>query len=269
MSATLALALLVAAAAPIHPWLPSPHEGDRLVDRFAPPPGFARVDVEEGGFAAFLRTLPLEEPGAPVRAFDGRALATPSLAVVRLDVGERDLQQCADSAIRLYAEWLYASGRAARARFHLTSGDVVAFSRHARGERFRAAGRGIAWRAGGAKGADRRAFRAWLDDVFTYAGSLSLPRDTEPAPPSSVQGGDLFVLPGSPGHVLVVLDVAKDAAGRSMLLLGEGFMPAQSFHVVPTLDGGAWHALGEKDAVRVPTWPKPFPAESLRRFRAP
>ena len=55
------------------------------------------------------------------------------LAVVDIDVGPRDLQQCADAIIRLRAEYLYAQQAPDRIRFSFTSGDSAPFSRWAEG----------------------------------------------------------------------------------------------------------------------------------------
>lgn len=251
------------------PWLTAPHAGDTLEQRFAPPEGFARVDVAKDSFGAFLRRLPLEKNGATIRAFDGRTLGTPHTAVVALDVGSTDLQQCADSAIRLRAEFLWSKGAQDQIAFHTTSGDRVPFSRYAGGEHIAVRGNKVGWKTAGKPpdGArDRAAFHRYLDDVFMYAGSISLARDTS-AVLGEVQPGDLLVVGGSPGHVLVVLDVAAKGDERR-LLIGEGFMPAQSFHVVPARDGAAWITPDADGAVRVPTWPAPFPRSSLRRFQA-
>lgn len=250
------IALVVAAALAAAP---------TLEERFAAPEGFARVPVDEGSYAAWLRRLPLLPPGAPLLAYDGRVVSTPHLAVIEVDVGSKDLQQCADSAMRLYAEWRWARGDARDLVFHATSGDPLPWARYAAGERFVAVGNKVRWSKKAAPAGDRATFRAWLDDVYVYAGSASLHRDTTSVRAGDVRGGDLYVLPGSPGHVVVVLDVAIDAAGRRRFLVGEGFMPAQGFHVVPAPDGSAWHDAGT-DLV-VPSWPKPFPASSLRRFR--
>ncbi len=38
--------------------------------------------------------------------------------------------------------------------------------------------------------------------------------------------------PGAPGHAVLVLDLATDAQGHRVVLLGQGFMPAQSFSVL-------------------------------------
>jgi hypothetical protein len=273
LAAALTLAFVSAAhaQAPSWPWLADGQPRETLEARFAPPEGFARVPLEPGSFGAFLRRLPLLPEGASVRAFDGRTLGTPHVAVVELDVGDRDLQQCADSALRLRAEFLWSKGAQERVAFHTTSGDLVPFARYAHGEALAVRGNKVGWHQGSDAGGlkDRAAFHRFLDDVFLYAGSLSIARDTEAAA-GNVRPGDLFVVGGSPGHVLVVLDVAARGAERR-LLIGEGYMPAQNFHVVPSVDGGAWITPGPDGAVRVPTWSAPFPRAALRRFpeRAP
>jgi hypothetical protein len=100
--------------------------------------------------------------------------------------------------------------------------------------------------------------------VFMYAGSMSLVMDTI-AVGGVVRSGDLLVVGGSPGHVLVVLDVAMASGakddGNERWLLGQGFMPAQSFHVL------GWYAPDAAGAVTVPSWPRPFERPSRRRFR--
>lgn len=261
-----------AARAEAWPWLTAPHTGDTLDARLPPPEGFVRVPVEKGSFGEFVRGLPLLPEGAPVRAFDGKALTTPHVAVVDLDVGSADLQQCADSAMRLFAEYQWSRGAAEQIAFHTTSGDRVPFARYAGGERIAVRGNHVGWQKSAAKPpkgkADRDAFRRFLDDVFMYAGSRSLAQDTV-AVEGELAPGDLLVVGGSPGHVLVILDVAVRGDVRSderRYLIGEGFMPAQSFHVVPARDGARWLSPGADGALRVPTWTAPFPRSSARRF---
>lgn len=250
------------------PWLTAPHSGDTLEVRLVPPEGFVRVAVAKGSFGEFVRGLPLLPEGAPVRAFNGRALSTPHVAVVDLDVGSADLQQCADSAMRLFAEYQWSRGAAQQIAFHTTSGDRVPFSRYAQGEQIAVRGNRVGWQKAARRPQgkeDRGAFRRYLDDVFMYAGSRSLAQDTV-AVEGELAPGDLLVVGGSPGHVLVILDVATRGDERRYLL-GEGFMPAQSFHVVPGRDGASWLSADADGALHVPTWPAPFPRSSARRFR--
>lgn len=240
---------------------------DTALERFAAPAGFVRVDVTPGSFGAYLRTLPLRPAGTPVRAYDGRVLAAPwAQAVVDVDVGSRDLQQCADSAIRLYAEHRRARGAVDDLVFHATSGDPLPWKRYARGDRPFVDGNHVGWRSPHGTAAPSSpsspSFRAWLDFVFTYAGSSSLHLDTVAAK-GAVQPGDLYVQPGFPGHVLVVVDVARDDKGAERLLIGEGYMPAQDFHLL------GWITQGDDGSVVVDSWPKPFSSSTRRRFVEP
>lgn len=220
-------------------------------------------------FAAWLRRLPLQPEGAPVVHFDGRLKPNQSVhaAVVDIDVGKRDLQQCADAVIRLRAEYLYAGAPAERARiaFNFTSGDRLSFARWAAGWRPIVADNRVSWRRNGARGNDRVQFAAYLDTVFTYAGSKSLERELAPvADPRSVEGGDIFIYGGFPGHAVIVVDVAADANGRRVMLLAQSFMPAQSIHLLKNPAGGVWYdaALGDP---QTPEWR--FQRGQLRRFR--
>ena len=242
---------------------------DTVATRFAPPPGYKRSAAAPGGFADWLRHLPLKPEGAPVLLFDGKPKPNQSLhaAVVDIDVGKRDLQQCADAVIRLRAEYLYAGGAGGRARiaFDFTSGDRVAFLRWAGGWRPVVAGNRVSWQRSGARGTDRAQLAAYLEKIFTYAGSKSLERELVPVRDSAkVQGGDVFIQGGFPGHAVIVVDAAEDPNGRRVMLLAQSFMPAQSIHVLKNPAGGVWYDAAAGDP-ETPEWK--FRAGHARRFR--
>jgi hypothetical protein len=267
-----------------YPWLGdrSPDPGARLVRRFAPPAGFDRVDLAPGSFGAWLRALPLLPTGTPVRSYRGGVVLPPDhanlAAVVDLDVGDGDLQQCADSVIRLHAEWLFAQGRR-DASYRAASGTAMPFARWARGERMVPEGTAFRWAPSARPDGGHAAYRRWLSGVFAWANTGSLARDTEPVPASDLRPGDFVVQPGGPGHAVLVLDLARGPDGRRALLLGQGFMPAQSFHVLrpsprsgapaPQPPGGAdspWFVVEPGDpALDTPFW-APFPWKTLHRF---
>ena len=122
----------------------------RTVGSIEVPPGFSRV--EAGGFGAYLRALPLKPTGSVVRLYDGRPKAWQrgAYAVVDMEIGAKDLQQCADAVIRLRAEYLWAAGRRDAIRFHFTNGFRADYARWADGYRIRVQGNAVEWYRGAA-----------------------------------------------------------------------------------------------------------------------
>ncbi len=237
----------------------------------AVPAGFQRSPANEGSLAHWLRHLPVRTDRTDVRAYDGRRLRSPAAHVIALDVGSRDLQQCADTAIRLVSEFAWASGRTEELGWDFTSGDHTRWSDYVDGETF-VIHRSVERRAGPARSSDRATFRRWLNLVFTYAGTRSLAREGRPV--EGVRPGDIYVAGGSPGHAVVVLDVATHPDGRRAALLGQGFMPAQELHVLragpapasPVLDD-VWFLLPttSEDLLDTPSW-APFRSTDARRI---
>ena len=218
-----------------------------LEARFAAPAGAARVAVPDGSFGDFLRRLPLKPRGAAVHLYDGSDKPRQDVhaAVVDLDVPPRDLQQCADAVMRLWAEYRYARG--AVVAFHPDPGKPRALTFDARTR-------------------DRRAFDKWLIRVFADAGSASLQAELR-AVVGGAQPGDVLIQGGYPGHAVLVLDVAVAPDGRRWLLLGQSYMPAQEFHVLrnPVSPSPWYDAATLATGLQTPEW-SPFVARDLRRF---
>lgn len=267
-----ALDLTVLAA---YPWLSDhdeamPMPATTLDRRFPAPAGFARVEVAPGSFGAFLRTLPLAAEGTPVTSYAGGTILRPDhsnlAAVAAIDVGARDLQQCADSIIRLHAEWWLSQGHHDHA-YRSASGVDLPFRRYLNGERIVLEGKQIVWKAkGSARLPSHAALRAYLDGVFAWANTGSLAQQAAKITRADLRPGDFFVLPGGPGHAVLILDVARAEDGRVALLLGQGFMPAQSFHVLRPGPAGPWFIVAPADdGVKTPFW-ETFPWSSLRRL---
>jgi hypothetical protein len=188
-------------------------------------------------------------------------------AVVALDVGHADLQQCADTVVRLHAEWRWSQGQREHT-YRAAAGTELAWRRFAQGERVMLTDGGtLRWAPVGKRSEDYPSFRSYLDTVFEWLNTGSLARDARPTPPSSLRPGDFFVLPGSPGHAVLVLDLARCRANELVGLLGQGFLPAQSAHVLRAATGEPWFVLDPTRAIETPFW-RPFPWTSLRRLDA-
>jgi hypothetical protein len=195
------------------------------------------------------------------------------ITVLDLDTGRRDLQQCADAVIRLRAEYLFANGKADDVVFRFTSGHPAEFKKWAAGHRPKVAGNTVTWPKTAAPDTSYASFRRYLDVVFTYAGTLSLSKELHPLPkdkplPETIAPGHVFIQGGSPGHAVIVLDVAKHpATGRVVFLIAQSYMPAQEIHVLKNRnDAGLspWYAAEFEGELKTPEWT--FKKADLKRF---
>ncbi|UYZ60531.1 DUF4846 domain-containing protein [Hymenobacter latericus] len=253
-------------------WLTHPyHEQQTLAARFAPPAGCQRVAAAPNSFAEWLRHLPLRPKNTPVYLHNGR-LKTPQTvhaAVLDIDTGPRDLQQCADAVMRLRAEYQFTRNYR-QIHFHLTSGHDIWFGDWVEGRGFRVQGEEVLPAPRAAEAPTHAALRRYLDQIFTYAGSLSLSRELRRVPLNDVQPGDVFIKGGAPGHAVMVLDVAEHATTkRRYALLAQSYMPAQDMHVLrnrPGLGLGAWFLIDPAaELIETPEWD--FTAAQLMRWQ--
>jgi len=243
-----------------------------LEARLAPPPGFRRLALAAGSFGAWLRRLPLQAGRGEVALFDGRPKSTQALhaAVLDIDVGRRDLQQCADAVMRLRAEYLWSTRRADAVCFRAASGQAMPYSAFRRGER-PPPGRAAPWTPQAAADSSWTGFRSYLDRVFNLANTASLTRELTPLrDPRQIEPGDVYIEPARGaryGHAVLVLDVTEDARGERSFLISQSYMPAQSIHVLKNPQdpqASPWYRAPADGSLETPEWS--FPAGSLRRF---
>lgn len=234
--------------------------GTSIATRFPPPAGFERLPAEPGTFAAYLRRLPLKPEGSPVHLFDGREKGRQDVhaAVIDMDTGDRDLQQCADAVMRLRAEFLFAEKRYRDIRFNFTNGFPAEYSKWREGQRISVSGNRCSWRATGRPSTGYEDFRAYLDQVFMYAGTLSLSQELPSKSIENLEIGDVFIQGGSPGHAVIVVDVAQQKnTGEKVFLLAQSYMPAQEIHVLKNQNEPAlspWYRLDFGETLRTPEW---------------
>jgi hypothetical protein len=192
------------------------------------------------------------------------------VAVVDIDTGPRDLQQCADACIRLRAEYLFSQGRARAIHFKFTSGHDALWPRWADGHRPIVKGNAVRWARAARADASYSSFRGYLDAVFRYAGSYSLRKEMVPVPRvQDVEPGDVFIQGGFPGHAVMVVDVAvNERTGTKAFLLAQSYMPAQDIHVLKNPGDAVlspWYPADFGPRLVTPEWT--FTRGDLRRFR--
>ena len=93
--------------------------GMTLESRIHTPDGYARTKEADGSLAEFLRNYAMEPDQSPVLLYDGSKKRNQKahVAVFDLPLEHEDLQQCADSAIRVYAEYFWSTKQYDRIAF--------------------------------------------------------------------------------------------------------------------------------------------------------
>lgn len=222
-------------------------------ERFPAPDGYGWIKSQPGSFSYFIEHFTLKPYGSPILKYDGTQIATQHLheAVFDIDTGTKDLQQCADAVIRLRAEYLFKTGKSDEIRFHFTSGDLLSWTAYRSGIRAFVNGNSVSFRKTAAYDDSYGNFRNYLDLIFNYAGTISLNRETKPViKTQDLKAGDFLITPGSPGHVIFIAGVSSNSKGERLFLLGEGFTPAQSIHILSNpfaSEISPWYSLRTDD----------------------
>jgi hypothetical protein len=243
-------------------------EGLTVSERFLPPEGAVRTASGSGSFAAYLQSLPLKPFGEKVKYFDGREKGDRAyISVVDQDISARDLQQCADAVMRLRAEYFYSLGQHDRIAFHFVSGFLCDFKTWSSGKKVVVSGNKVSWASAPGNDSSYGSFRKYMDTVHAYASTLSLEKELVPVPMMEMQIGDVFIKGGSPGHAIIVTDMAKDeASGKTYFILAQSYMPAQETQILRNLEDPSlspWYELKE-GSLSTPEWT--FGVGTLRRF---
>jgi len=245
-------------------------EGKTLLERFNPPKGYKRQDASLNELTGFIRNLPLKEADSPVLLYNGekKAYQDGHVAVFDIDVGDRDLQQCADSVMRIYAEYFWSIEAYDKIAFHLTNGFLMEYSKWRDGNRLVVDGNNTSWSKKADYDDSYESFRKYLNMVYTYAGTISLSKECRPISIEDILPGDIFINAGSPGHCVLVVDLAINDDGSKCFLLAQGYMPAQDFHILknPLHPEDPWYYTNEiQYPLQTPQWS--FNEGSLMRWQ--
>lgn len=233
------------------PWLENTTHFESLQSKIIVPENFTRVPYSINSFGDWLRHLPMKTGTPEVLLFDGTKKNNQSAhaAVFNIDVGKKDLQQCADAVMRLRAEYLFITNQHDKIAFNFTSGDKCAWSAWKKGDRPVINGNSVSWKSTGKIDDSYANFKSYLNMVFNYAGSLSLSRELKKKQSwTEIESGDVIIKGGTPGHAVLVMDVATDANGNKLFLLAQSYMPAQEIQLLknPTnTDLSPWYRVDE------------------------
>lgn len=245
-------------------------QGHTIESRIQPPSGSQRIEAPTGSFAHYLRNIPLWPETHEVRTYQGHIKRNNNIyeAVFKVDVGDKDLQQCADAVMRLKAEYHFEQGEYDQIHFNLTNGFRVDYKEWRKGKRVKVSGNRTWWVETNRESESYESFRDYLEFVFTYAGTLSLSKELKSRNVSDMQIGDVWIQGGSPGHAVLVVDMAIDPkTGEKFFLLAQSYMPAQEIHILvnPQDDGlSPWFSNQLGAYLPTPEWT--FQQDDLKYF---
>lgn len=255
-----------------YPWATMYNPVQSIQNRIETPEGYQRMALPKGSFGEWLRGLPLK-PGKPkVMLYNGQEKGNQEaqFAVMDIDVGKRDLQQCADAVMRLRGEFLFSTNQFEAIHFNFTNGEPCTWNKWREGYRPVFAGAKTTWSKKAQPADDHQSFRSYMDMVFMYAGTASLEKElTRIGTLKELQIGDVLIQGGFPGHAVLVVDVAENPdTGKKMYMLAQSYMPAQDIHILQNPNDpklSPWYDASAAGPVETPEWT--FLQQDLRRFK--
>ena len=261
---TLLLVPTTSYSKPLHRWKQSTpqHKRSSLQKRFRPPRGFVRTKASKRSFLWWMRRLPIQPRGSAVYYFDGRKKPSQShhVGVIDLDIGRRDLQQCADAVMRVWSEYLWYRGLQRYTSFNFLDGSPNPWKHWQRGLRptFRRR-RPPRWSKRRRSDKTYKNYRRYMRFVMAYSNTTSLEHQLKKIKCRSARAGDILLVgwrQGQPGHAILLLDEATNKRGKKAFLLAQSYMPAQSFHVLkaPVQSTSPWYAFPKRGKIKTPEW---------------
>jgi len=234
------------------------------------PQGFNYVDDNDSVYSNWLLGLNLKE-NKTVYLYNGKPKSNQDVqyAVLNIDIGKKDLIQCADAAMKLRADYLFEKHLYDQIKFLATSGDEISFESWLKGVRWKAQGtKLVSYNIFKEVSNIQQEYNLFMELVFSYCGTYSLSKQLKPINDnSSIQPGDVFVYGGFPGHAVTVMAVAKNKKDEKIFLLSQGYMPAQDIHILKNYANtelSPWYDISDIYPLYTPQWQ--FEIGSLKRW---
>lgn len=245
-------------------------EGSTIETRYSIPEGFKRVEIEKDSFEEFLRNQKLKPYGEKALYYNGKEKSSSGVydSVIDVNIGDRDLHQCADAVMLLRAEYLYSIGKYNDIEFNFVSGFKAEYKKWMEGYRIKVEGNNVSYYKAKEPSNTYENFRQFMDMVFSYSSTLSLEKELDIVNIEEMKIGDVFIIGGSPGHAIIIVDMAVNDADEKIFIIAQSYMPAQQTQILinPNDENiSPWYSLKNSKKLITPEWT--FELNKLRRFR--
>jgi hypothetical protein len=199
----------------------------RTISDISAPDGYTTVICPLHSYSFWISHLPLRG-GNEIRMYTGDTLFNTLYniyAVIDMPLlFQQDLEQCADWALRFWAEYHKQKGALGKLYLMDYNGKPKGFSQSG------------------------QTFRQFFKWTAAHANSYSIKNGALALDGGDLRPGDMVVQNerGGIGHVSVIMNVCTSAQRDTLLLIGYSFMPAQEFHIEKAEFGygkGGWYSL--------------------------
>jgi hypothetical protein len=183
-----------------------------IKNAIAVPNGYLREKYAGGSYSDWIQNLRLKVQPV-ILDYRGRTVESGLYriwGVVQMPIlFHSNLEQCADYAMRFWAEYHKMTGKLDQ---------LYLFDYGGRKKFFNQSG---------------KTYSQFLRQAFANTNSHSLKNGCRIITPEQIIPGDMFIQNerGGIGHVSVVMDVCRSPKGEKLYLIGYSFMPAQEFHI--------------------------------------
>ena len=240
--------------------------GPTTVESFVqPPPGFTRIAVKPGSFAATLRQLELV-PDTVITSGDGKRqlCADEKVAATRIAPFDNKNDVGVDGITKLWGEHLWRNRGGRGISFPLDNGQIATWADWRDGLRPRERGGRFTFVQVTTPDGSAASYQQFLSFVAEEMGALALRRESTVIFDDSLTVGDILVAVRKDGQssVGLIVDMCKGPRGERLYLMGTSGTPSTSFYIMRpyspvqglnewfTLDGAKW-AIG--DGARIDT----------------
>ncbi|WP_055447808.1 DUF4846 domain-containing protein [Lacinutrix mariniflava] len=242
-----------------------------IKSRVQTPEGYVRLKYAKGSFQEYLRNYKLKPFGSKIINYDDSEYYWQQghIGILDIPVPKNGLQQCADALIRIRSEYLWDANRKDEIGFNFTSGHYCSWLKYAQGFRPKIKGNKVTFSKTASVNTSKENFYKYLNLIYMYSGTLSLSQELKAVTTiNDLKLGDMLILGGSPGHIVMLGDEAINEKGEKLFLLFQGNTPAQSVHLVKNLEDSEispWYNL-KMDAV-IPVSNFTFYDSKFARFK--
>jgi len=234
------------------------------------PEGYKRISVKEKSFADWIRQLPLKPRHSAVLDYKGRIFKnendTTVAAVIDWKVKGRRLEQCMDILVRFYAEFLWENQIHEKLTLPLPGRQSIKWSDWKNGFRPKFSGINVKQLKIEKLNSSKKNYNKYLNLVFAESHTQQFYYAYPTIKREDVQIGDFVIKKGAKGHAVMIVDIAKNAKGDLIALIGQGDTPACEFYLLNYKKENPWFLLDFSNELIPLPINKKMSWDGLRRF---